>query len=244
MAPTFRHALPTFGVDTSTSFKSARWGEHCPVVECPRSSRIWIHTCSAVLVHELLCVYVFGLLLWFALFNISWLLTRCHWYKQLLVTARSSHWPWRLFWLVVSNTLLPALYTRAYFHFDSLGSIFSRLYLNLSGAFIWLSSCVSTLQARYRIHMALILCFNFTSEVYHLYCPRMPSLRRSLIWLVKSVSHDVMWWHDPIYHNQRLTIRMVLSLAQHTVPDLPRSTWCISNSLASLVSSDKKYVNL
>jgi hypothetical protein len=68
----------------------------------------------------------------------------------------------------------------------------------------------------------------------------MPSLRRSLIWLVKSVSHDVMWWHDPIYYNQRLTIRIVLSLAQHAVPGLPRSTWCLSNSLASLVLSDKK----
>jgi len=35
--------------------------------------------------------------------------------------------------------------------------------------------------------------------------------------LVKSVSHDLMWCHDPIYHNQRLTIRIILPLAQHTV---------------------------
>ena len=36
----------------------------------------------------------------------------------------------------------------------------------------------------------------------------------------QAVSHDVMWWHDPIYHNQRWTIRIILSLAQHTEPDL------------------------
>jgi hypothetical protein len=66
-----------------------------------------------------------------------------------------------------------------------------------------------------------------------IYCPRMPSLRRSLIWMLRSVSHDVTWWHDPIYHNQRLKIR----LSFRWLNILCRNTFF------SCIKYDKKYVN-
>lgn len=67
-------------------------------------------------------------------------LKRCHWYKQLLVTAGSSYLPWRFFWLDVSNT---TLFSAVYSNLDSLGSIFSRLCLSTCPA-----PCVSQFDER------------------------------------------------------------------------------------------------
>ncbi len=136
-------------------------------------------------------------------------LKRCHWYKQLLVTAGSSYLPWRFFWLDVSNT---TLFSAVYSNLDSLWFDIQPLVpLNLSGA----------------------LCFSIWRARHIIYCPRMPSLRRSLIWMLRSVSHDVTWWHDPIYHNQRLKIR----LSFRWLNILCRNTFF------SCIKYDKKYVN-
>ncbi len=81
-------------------------------------------------------------------------LKRCHWYKQLLVTAGSSYLPWRFFWLDVSNT---TLFSAVYSNLDSLWFDIQPLVpLNLSGA----------------------LCFSIWRARHIIYCPLMPSLRR------------------------------------------------------------------
>ena len=102
----------------------------------------------------------------FVQFNISWLPTHCHWYMP--VTTRRSLWPWRLFWLVVSNT---------YHRSCTPSSAFISISTHLVRYFQYSAVC----QLIWCIHLALILCINIISEVYHWYCPRLPSL----IWLVK-----------------------------------------------------------
>lgn len=120
-------------------------------------------------------------------------LKRCHWYKQLLVTAGSSYLPWRFFWLDVSNT---TLFSAVYSNLDSLGSIFSRLCLQL---------------------VRRLVVLNLTSEAYHILSP----YAESSVIIDLNVKVSISWCYvvaRPDLPQSAFKGPIVLSLAQYTVP--------------------------
>ena len=188
--------------------RSWRWGEHCPVVECPRSSRIWIHIWSAVLVHELLWVYVFRLLLWCALFNISIF----RGYLHAAIGISSCLWPPGV--LIDHDGSFGVLCPTPYYQLCTLEPTSISTHLVRYSA-VCTSTCPAHSSGSHLVFQLYKRGISFILSPY--------AESSAIIDLIGQVGISwcyVVAWPD--LPQSALTIRMVLSLAQHTVPDLPR----------------------